>query len=84
MDELGYDDSLADALESFRHFLNKNKFISNITKIPFYNFHKFLRKIILEKNKTTGSQIDLIQNSLIKENNIINKKWLIGKIESCK
>jgi len=75
LDELGYGDSLADALESFRHFLNKNKFISDITKTPYYNFHKFLNKINLEKNKKSRTQIDLLQNSLLKENNIINKKY---------
>lgn len=82
LDELGYGDSLADALESFRHFLNKNKFISKNTKIPFYNFHKYLNKINLEKNKRNRTQIDLLHNSLLKEINIINKKWLIQKIKS--
>ncbi|MBK8550024.1 MAG: hypothetical protein IPL53_02775 [Ignavibacteria bacterium] len=80
--ELGYEDSLIDALESFRHFLNKNKFIPEIRKIPFNNFHKFLNKIISVKNRINKSEQDLIQHNISIEKNLTNKKWLLEKVKS--
>ncbi len=80
--ELNYEDSLVDALESFRHFLNNNKLIPDIKKLPFSNFYKYLNRILSVKNKKSKSEFDLLRSEILKEKNLINESWLLKKVES--
>jgi hypothetical protein len=78
--ELGYEDTLASSLESFRHFLSNDKLIPEEKKAPLLNFHKYLNKIISLNIKKSRSEMDLIRNSISKDNLLINKEWLLEKV----
>jgi len=79
--ELGFEDSLNDSQESFRHFLNNNKLIPTERKSPFVNFHKYLNRIILFKNKKDIFELNQLKSQLIKEIKILNKDWLLNKTD---
>jgi hypothetical protein len=79
--ETGADETLLSSLETFRHFLNNNKLIPATSKNSFTNFHKYLNKIFLFKNKKDKSEAGLIRKNLSNENSIVGKSWLLNKID---
>ncbi len=78
------EDSLISSIESFRHFLTNNKLIPSLRKSGYSNFHKYLNKIILHVNKKDKNELGLLYKNLSKENNVINKIWLMEKIINVK
>ncbi|MEO8210709.1 MAG: hypothetical protein ABI840_09105 [bacterium] len=80
--ELGFEDSLADSQESFRHFLNNNKLISPERQFSFINFHKYLNRITLLKNKKDIVELEQMRLQLKEETKIVNKDWLLEKTDN--
>ncbi len=71
-------------VDSFTHFLSKNKIVTEFNKESFMNFLKFFKILI----KCSGSKInkqkfdlDEINIDLSKTKYVIGKKWLVEKIE---
>ena len=77
--ETNAQESLIASLESFRHFLAGNKLIPDSIKLQFSNFNKYLHKILLNINKKNKTEAGLLYKTLLKENNVINKDWLLKK-----
>lgn len=70
-------------VDSFRHFLKRNKEIKNADREFHNNFVNFLKKIYQLKinAQSDTAEVDFLKGELIKNNSIIHKKWLIDNIE---
>jgi len=77
MDEI---EPLYSLFESFRVYLNRNKLITDGRKVVYKNLIKFTKKLT---NITPGDQSSLkkIKKEVEDTPNIVNKGWLIQKIE---
>ncbi len=77
MDEI---EPLYSLFESFRVYLNRNKLITDSRKVVYKNLIKFTKKLT---NITPGDQSSLkkIKKEVEDTPNIVNKGWLIQKIE---
>ncbi len=79
--EMGIEDSLISALESFRHFLVNNKLIPNERRMYYSNFHKILSKIVSLSDKRNKTDLEIVKRQLSDDSKIINKSWLLDKID---
>ena len=80
--ETNGEESLLASLENFRHFLINNKLIPANKKILCNNFHKYLNKIILFKNKKNINETGLLYKNLLKDKDVVYKDWLLEKAGS--
>ena len=74
------EESLLSSLENFRHFLNNNNLIPAGPKLQYSNFHKYLNKIVLLKNRKNKSDAGLLLSKLLKDKEVMCKTWLSDKI----
>lgn len=76
--ELDEIDILFSALDSFQTFVKRKNFLSESTQKPYLNFIKYIKKIIavFDQPKLTNLKLSLTASS-----GIVNKQWLLQKIE---
>jgi len=71
-------------IDTFSHFLSKNKNVSDSNKQPFMNFLKFLKMLIKLRSKASKPTIFDV-NELLKQvesmEHFISKKWITEKIK---
>jgi hypothetical protein len=79
--ELGYIEQAYSMVDSYKHFLSSNEEISPSYKIYYRNFlDKYLELLKLKTGK--GREVAGLKRAEIrKETKIVNKKWLLEKIE---
>ena len=77
----GYYDSAFTVSDSFRHFINSNKVISDFHKDNLFNFIKYYNKIIRLKIKNNKSKSVMLLAELKKSLNTKEKKWMTETIE---
>lgn len=75
LDEL---DALTSALDSFQAFIKRKNFLSEATQRPYINFIKYTKKII---SSYDNSNLLKLKQVLINTSGIVNKQWLLQKIE---
>ena len=71
-------------IDSFSHFLSKNKKVSELYKRQFMNFLKYCRALIKKSQKKeqfTKVDIAELKKKISDEKDIINKSWLLEKAE---
>ena len=71
-------------IDSFSHFLSKNKMVSEIYKRQFMNFLKYCRILIKrsqKKEQFTKVDVAELKKQINGEKEIINKNWLLEKAE---
>lgn len=78
--EMGIEDSLESAIQSFRQFVNNTKLIPEKRRVSYRYFCKYLNKIVILKTRKDDAEKMLIIHELQKEKDVINKKWLLEKI----
>ena len=78
--ELGEDMVLESLIDSFQTFLRRQKSLQDLKIQMFSNFVKYLKKIYRSKNSNKLS-IENLKVQLIAEDKIINKSWLLEKID---
>lgn len=77
-------DAFFSLVDSFRHFLKRNKELRNDDRIYNNNFILFLSKLFKLKSdpvKIEISEIQVLKDTLDKTNDITNKKWLFDRLE---
>lgn len=75
-------DPVLSLVDTFTHFLAKNKIVSEIYKEQFMNFLKFLKMLIkLSQSSPAAGKIDVHElTGKIKSTHVlINKRWLLDK-----
>ena len=78
---LGHFDSANSLADSFRHYINLNKLISDFHKQNLFNFLKFFRAIIRLKAKNNIAKAGKLLAELQTSSNTREKKWLIEMTE---
>lgn len=78
--ELNYIDSLFSEIDSFKHFLLKNKLSLKNYYTGGRAFVKYLSGIIRLKENQNKDDLEVLKNNLKKEINILQKEWLLQKI----
>lgn len=79
--ELGYFDSAKSTADSFRHFINGNKLISDYLKSVLLNFLKFYKTLIRLKFKGSSSELKNFISEIKNSKDTTERKWLIEKAE---
>lgn len=76
--ELGYFEQALAYIDSYRHFLNKNRLITEYLKERHLNFIKFTAELIRRaaEEKKDGQLKDIIKNV----QNVVHKEWLLEKL----
>lgn len=67
-------------LESLLTFLRREKSVQDSVKVLFSNFAKYLKKIYRAEHKDPKA-LSRIKSELVDEKNVINKSWLLEKID---
>lgn len=71
-------------IDSFSHFLSKNKIVSVSNKEPFMNFLKFLKLLIRRKSQPengTELAVSELLNQAESMEHFISKRWIVEKIK---
>lgn len=71
-------------VDSYKHFLSTSKEISESHKEVFNNFLKHYFELLKLKSGQSKENISLIKSKIEKEKNIVNKFWLIEKVNELK
>jgi hypothetical protein len=82
--ELGYWETAVSFVDSYRHFLNKNKSLSEHFKERHYNYLKFTADLLKIKQGTSRLSADELRNGIEKTINVVNKDWMLEKAADLK
>lgn len=68
-------------IDSFSHFLLKNKKVSKIFREPFMNFLKFLKLLIKASNNSTSNRFDIAElcKKASETKPLIGRRWILEK-----
>ena len=79
--ELGYIDSAKSTANSFRHYINGNKLISDYLKSVLLKFLKFYKSLIRLKFNGSSSDLKNFISEIKNSKDTTERKWLIEKAE---
>lgn len=79
--ELGYYDQALSYMDSYRHFLSKNKTLSDHFRERHINYLKNVQELIRLKYKKSQREASLMIKEIINTGNIVHKEWLIEKLK---
>ncbi len=79
--ELGYLDQVFSYIDSYRHFLSKNKALSEHFKERHHNFLKFTAELLRLRSGADKSSKHAVEKELTGANNVVNKEWLAEKLK---
>jgi len=68
-------------VDSFAHFVAKNKSVSEVDKTRFGRFLKFYKKLLQLSDKEDGFEVEKLKKAILKAPAVINRKWLLEKAE---
>lgn len=72
-------------IDSFSHFLTKNRIVTDAYKKQFMGFLKYLRYLIkLNLREGRTGECIRLEQAAKKEGYVINKKWILDKIDELK
>jgi len=77
--ELNYVDEALSIIDTFRHYIAKNKQSTGIVKKARADFLSIYNKLIMYKNGRRANTIDKL-NSMITRSDALHKKWLLQKL----
>lgn len=78
--ELNYTEEALSLIDSYKHFISKNKNVSEYYKKITENFLKFCKNVIDLGTGKSRKTAESIKSELLNENNINFKSWLINKL----
>lgn len=73
-----------DYIRTYQEFLRKDRFFSESRKLSYKNFIKFIKELIKCREDHRGSDIGYTMLELEKLNSIINREWVMSKVEELK
>ncbi len=82
--ELGYFELAKAQIDAYRHYISREKDLSDMYKDSVYNFLKFYNKLIDLKLNNDTRKITDFEFEAAKSKNVILKQWLLEKIEELK
>ncbi len=75
-------DSVLSLIDSSRHFLKRDKHLSENTKINSLNFIRFTEMLIRLPNKPAENEYRYFRSKLSETTVVLNKEWLMEKLDS--
>jgi len=83
--ELGYYEELISALDTYRHFILNNKYISQRYKLLCSGFVNYLTRINkLKTDEFSIENFEFIRNEIESSSGYLFKQWLLEKVEEMK
>jgi hypothetical protein len=79
--ELGEIPALYYYIDSTKQFVSKNPSLGKLTRKNFYNFINCLNRMLAMKEKNNFFGLEKMKNEIEQEKNIVNRDWLLEKIE---
>lgn len=77
--ELGYTEEILYQIHSYREFLRKNELVAELRRSRIENYLRFLKKLVLMKDKESAINIGYVKQQLLKAENVAYKDWLLEK-----
>jgi len=74
-------------IDSYKHFINKNKIVHNNIREPINNYILFSKRIFDLKNfpkNNTGFELKKLKGEIMNTSLLINKTWLLKKTDEVK
>jgi hypothetical protein len=81
--ELNLYDTAISLLDSYRHFIARDKMLPEVDKENRLNFAKYYKEILNLKNGMSN-EINLVKSNVQSTNNLVEKEWLLKKIDEIK
>lgn len=82
--ELSYFDMAHGVIDSYRHFLSNDRSISELRKVRYLNFINFFNRLLRLKEKNNKKELENLSFDLTQVSNVIEKDWMMEKIEEMK
>ncbi|RPI12690.1 MAG: hypothetical protein EHM58_19840 [Ignavibacteriae bacterium] len=83
--ELGYYEPALDLIHTYRQYIREDKIMERAKKVNNTNYLKYIEQLFLFKLGKESIDINLVRMKIQKTENLIQKKWLIDKIDfDCK
>jgi hypothetical protein len=82
--ELNYTDSAYSLIDSYRHFISKNKSLSEYFRERHNNYLKFTGELIRLRTGSVNGSADKLAILLKNTGNVVHKDWLEEKIKNLK
>jgi hypothetical protein len=82
--ELNYTDSAYSLIDSYRHFISKNKSLSEYSRERHNNYLKFTSELLKLRSGSVNGSADRLAVLLKNTGNVVHKDWLIEKIKNLK
>jgi hypothetical protein len=79
--ELGYIEQVITTEDSYRHFIEKNKKLSDNAKLPNRNFLIFGKELINLRLKPDEFKIKKLHEKISATNSVSSKAWLVDKVK---
>lgn len=79
--ELNYFDTAVSLIDTFRHYIRNNKFLSADINLKYNNFLRYFKKILKLKKNPEFTEINNFKKMLEEEKIILKKKWMLEKAE---
>ncbi len=79
--ELGHIEQTLSLIDSSKHFLKKNKSVTDERGIPFLNFLNFIAEMVKYRIDAKGADPARLREGITNEKVLLNKKWLLEKAE---
>ncbi|MBV6477292.1 MAG: hypothetical protein HGGPFJEG_00029 [Ignavibacteria bacterium] len=79
--ELEYFEQAYSLIDTYKHYLSGTKEISESYKVFYRNFVNRYLELIKIKTGTGRRQTGYLKSKIVKENKIVNKIWLLEKVE---
>ena len=73
-------DSVLSLIDTSRHFLKRDKHLTEISKRSFQNFLKFTGKLIKASNSGNSKECQFLKKNILESNEVSNKDWLLEKV----
>jgi outer membrane PBP1 activator LpoA protein len=75
------EEALRSLLDTGRHFLHHDRYLSETAKENSSNFMRFTEKLVNLKLHGKVTEIEILKKNIIKSSNVQNKDWLLEKID---
>jgi len=79
--ELKYFENAYSLIDTYKHFLLKNKSVSEFFRERYLNFTRFLIALIKCSNKKSGFEIEKLKNEILNTQNVVSGAWILEKID---
>lgn len=79
--ELKYYENAFSLIDTYRHFLLKNKSVSEFYRERYLNFVGYIYSLIRFSSGSKEFEISKLRNSLANTYNVVSREWLLEKID---